>query len=665
MTLPGRLEQNYIAKSELASGPMSTVVRAEERGSGRVVALKILHEHLSCHEAIRRRLRRELAATGRLDHRCIVAVEELIDDDEVTALVMEFVDGPSVRERVRQSGPMDWEKVRPLLAEVLDGLEQAHRRGIWHRDLNADHVLLGADGARIIGFGLARVEELVGLTMHTRVLGALEAMAPERILGMSYDGRADLYSVGAVAFELLVGYPPVDGRMSEAFEMANSRASEFVDIPSNLPQQARYVLERSLVADPGVRFASADQMRRAVRGEYDVKMWHGWASRQTPRCRECQTPIIAGVNDCIECGHEIRRLIRRPGNGELMIRIVSPDSDNAELSPKALQRLMELLADHEDTRKFADGRWEYRLPPYVLFSDLDDDDADRISAMLETRQIPHQVVTDLPGSLAWIFNPEGKNKTFLKLTGILIFMLIIGFGTGWGIGESVMLTAAAAFVVSLFAVHLVALSVKRRLADTGGAERRRGHAFMIPTDGLNSAGYLSRALSLPDGAKETLEELGDGPVYRELHELIVLAVDLAREIEEESRDELAALISHLFDVGHRLQRALQRLEDTTTAELMEKIEALKMQIEQSQDAEETRELIDRHGLLLDEMQAHDRAAFEADILQAELLSARGTLLDLRGKTSDAKTTLNTSAELRHVIEAAVEVEKLAPSEVAQ
>ena len=669
ITLPATIARDFIGRKELARGAMSTVVCAEERRTGRVVALKVLHEYLSEHEAIRRRLRREVTATSRLDHRSIVSIEELINDQGGTALVMEFVDGPSVREKIRQSGPMNWEDVRPILVEVLDGLEQAHRRGIWHRDLSAEHVLLGPEGAKIIGFGLARVEELVGLTMHTRVLGALEAMAPERILGKSYDGRADLYSVGAVAFEMLVGYPPVDGRMSEAFERASRDSGEFVDIPSELPQQARDVLERSLVGDPRIRFASANQMRRAIQGEYDVEMWRGWAGRQMTRCRHCQTPILDGLDACIECGQEIRRLVRQPGGGELMIRVISPESDHQSgssgLGPEALQRLMELLADHEDTRRFADGRWEYRLPPYVLLSDLSSDDAERISSKLDARNIPHQVVAELPGPLAWIFtHNEGKSTTFIKLSGMLIFFLIIGFGTGWGIGESVMVTAAAAFVVSLFVAQLVSIAVKRRLGDTGDTQRRRGHAFMISTDDLKSMGGFSQVLSLPDGGHQKLRELGDGPVYRELHQLIVLAVDLAQEIEGESRRQWVALVDRLLDVATRLQRAVQRIEDTTTAELMEKLETLEIQLESSQDPEETGELIERRRRLLDEMESHDRADFEVDMLRAELLVVRGALLDLREEGRAAKTTLDTSTELRHVLEAAAEVEKLAPREVA-
>ena len=188
---------------------------------------------------------------------------------------------------------------------------------------------------------------------------------------------------------------------------------------------------------------------------------------------------------------------------------------------------------------------------------------------------------------------------------------------------------------------------------------------MIPTKELQSRAHLSRQLVLPDGAEQILRELGDGPVYRELHELIILATDLAAKLEDESKKQLTTLVGHLLEVGQRLERAIQCVEETTTAELMEEIETLRMQIKSSQNPDEMATLIEAHRRLLDEMQAHDRTAFQVDILRAELLSVRGALLDLRGEERAMKTTLDTSDELRHVLEAAAEVEELAPSEVTQ
>ncbi|MFW5967305.1 MAG: protein kinase domain-containing protein, partial [Persicimonas sp.] len=383
--------EGFTFREELAEGRMSKVVRAVEEKSGRTVALKILHEHLVDEEPIRRRLRRELAAVRRLDHPAIVQVEELIEEDDVVALVLEYVDGETVRERVERKGPLDWREAKPILDSVLAGLQEAHEAGIWHRDLNAEHILIDQEGrGRIVGFGMARVDELVGLTMHTRVLGALEAMAPERVLGLEYDGRADLYSVGAVAHEMLLGHPPTGGTMQAAFSHASTEQKVDEDLPDDLPPPARYILERSLVGDAAARFATASQMRRALDGVYDEKMWRTWTTRESTRCPECDAPVIVALGECVECGHDLRRLVRQPGRGEYYLEIISPheafipdvwfehNSEPDYLPNDEMVALMELLGAYQDTRPRANWATQYRDPPYLLFAELTREDVERV-----------------------------------------------------------------------------------------------------------------------------------------------------------------------------------------------------------------------------------------------------------------------------------------------
>lgn len=400
---------DYTPLEVIATGRLSRVVHATEKATNRDVAIKILHAHLADERPVRRRLRREFAAVRRLEHPAIVRAGHIIDDEDTVALVMDYVDGASVRRLVEHRGAMSWHDAKVIIDDVLAAVGHAHERGIWHRDLNAEHVLIGDDGrARVVGFGLARVDELAALTMHTRVLGALEAMAPERVLGMDYDGRADLYSVGAVAHELLLGHPPTDGTMQSAFSRAEGSASVAETLPDHLPRQARYLLERSLVGDVSARFATAEQMRRALESTVDEKMWRRWAGRDGQRCTECNAPALAALGECVECGHEFHRLVRNPGGGQWLIQVVSPNDDTGAeqwfsddpepgyLRTETFEALMALLEDHEDTKRIADWSDEYRFPPYILLERLTRDDARRIHRLLLSRDIPHRVRRRLP-----------------------------------------------------------------------------------------------------------------------------------------------------------------------------------------------------------------------------------------------------------------------------
>ncbi|MFP4599493.1 MAG: protein kinase domain-containing protein [Persicimonas sp.] len=734
--------EGYTDQKELAKGRMSTVVRAIEEATGRTVALKILHDHLVDEEPVRRRLRRELAALRRLDHPSIVRVDDLIEEGDTVALVMEYVEGESVRARVERDGPMEWEEAKPVLDSVLAGLEEAQAKGIWHRDLNADHVLIDEEGqGRIVGFGLARVDELVGLTMHTRVLGALEAMAPERVLGLDYDGRADLYSVGAVAHEMLCGHPPVDGTLQAAFSRAADERNLADDLPDDLRPQARYLLERSLVSDVGARFATPAQMRRALEGVYDEQLWRSWAKRQTDGCPECGTPTIEGLPTCIECGHEFRRLIQRPGDGDLIVEVITPKEafepdvwfeQNAEpdyLPGSVFNDLMGLLNSYEDTQHAADGDLAYRSPPYILFDGLTDEDAERISTLLDERSIPYRIhqgtLDDSPSALRrriedlfeqetdyrrevysvyeehqkdgskveYAFDKEVDSKLsgglitviysifvipIVLLTSVDPKWLVAGFATLWMIVYALMtstetlglefgVAAIIGFVAAAFATSLAVKAARRGVSRGGEGERIGGRRLMIPADSLESIS-TGGAHALPERTGSVLRRLGRDSVRREVHDVVVLAVSLARRIDDDNQASLEALVDRVLDVALRLDEAHERAEKIDTAELYSRLERLDARIDARIEAlgdDQAAELVEERIATLEELDAHDEAVLEATHLSSTLQLARGALLDLRSSPEeevvfdfDFGNPQDRLVDVRSYIEARTEVEEV-------
>ena len=411
---PALLQERFQPIEVLARGRISTVWKARDDQHQRPVALKILHPHLADKASIRQRMRRELATVRRLHHPAIIDIFDVLEGPNQAVLVMEWVDGLSLREHLQTSGPMSWEEARSFLKPLLEAIGQAHERGIWHRDLSSDHIMIDRQGdGRIVGFGMARVNELVGLTQHTRLLGSLEAMAPERLLGLDYDGRADLYSLGAVAHELLIGHGPTDGSMQQSFSRATRLSAADgpqLDLPEDLPEQAHYFLERALMGDPSLRFATADQMARALDDEGHRDLWEAWSARTHQPCPDCQAPLIDGLQRCIQCGHELQRLFDHPGDGEFILSIIPPselekddwsveEQPSKQLpSPHLTQRqhdqLLGLINDHVDTRRACPDSHLLLWPPYVLADQLTMEDLKRMHLALKERSIPHRVYPD-------------------------------------------------------------------------------------------------------------------------------------------------------------------------------------------------------------------------------------------------------------------------------
>lgn len=208
--LEGRLlADRYQLEGELGRGAAGVVHRAHDRVLDRMVALKILNQRSDALD--RDRLLHEARAAALLSHPNIVALYDAGEDDGTPYLVMEMVDGPSLR----QVGPLDWEGIVRLAGEILDALDHAHGRGLIHRDLKPENILMEPSGprhrARLADFGVARINAHRTATLDGGIVGTPWYLAPEQALGESIDGRADLYSLGAVLYELVSGRPPFNG----------------------------------------------------------------------------------------------------------------------------------------------------------------------------------------------------------------------------------------------------------------------------------------------------------------------------------------------------------------------------------------------------------------------------------------------------------------------
>ena len=224
----------YRIVRSIAAGGMGEVFLATDSVLERPVAVKILHRNLSADPGFVERFRREARAAAGLNHPNVVAVYDWGESGRTYYMVMEYGPGASLREVLRATGRLDPMQANDVLEQVLHALDHAHRRGIVHRDLKPENIILTPDGrAKVADFGLARAYTNPSTTRTLTAIGTPQYLAPEQVSGEPADPRSDLYSLGIVAFELLVGDPPFSG--PTPFAVANMQLRDPVPPPSTFP----------------------------------------------------------------------------------------------------------------------------------------------------------------------------------------------------------------------------------------------------------------------------------------------------------------------------------------------------------------------------------------------------------------------------------------------
>ncbi len=201
----------YRVKRRLGYGGMAVVYEGEEIATGRRIALKMMRHPLAYDPRSVKRFRHEAAVIESLRHRNIVQVHQCIAAYNTFFIVMEYCDGPTLSRLINTFQPLTEEQVRPILGQLAAGLTYAHAQGVIHRDLKPANVMLQRDGVlRLSDFGLARSLLSGGLTREGEIVGTPRYMPPEQLLGSHVDHRADIFSFGCIAFELLAGKPLFD-----------------------------------------------------------------------------------------------------------------------------------------------------------------------------------------------------------------------------------------------------------------------------------------------------------------------------------------------------------------------------------------------------------------------------------------------------------------------
>jgi serine/threonine-protein kinase len=266
---PGAEVGDYVVEAWRGAGGFATVYRARDRRTGLPVALKVLHPYLVRTPSILRRFQREAETIARLDHPGIVRLLGYGERGGAPYLAMEWIDGATLAELVRERGPFPADDALPILGELAAALAAAHAVGVVHRDLKLANVALAGRAVKLLDFGIAKlldVEGGLGFTTAGTKVGTPHYMAPEQIVGRPIDHRADLYAFGILVFELLTGRRPFDGGNLAEIEERQLRepppaASQHAGVRAEVDAAIRRAMEK----DPARRHASIDELMAELR----------------------------------------------------------------------------------------------------------------------------------------------------------------------------------------------------------------------------------------------------------------------------------------------------------------------------------------------------------------------------------------------------------------
>jgi eukaryotic-like serine/threonine-protein kinase len=265
---PTRVGGRYVLRGVLGRGGMATVHRARDEVLDRDVAVKLLHAHLASDPAFLDRFRREARAAAALSHPNVVAVHDWGETEDGPFLVLQLIDGPSLRGVLRHRRRLHAEEAVSVLGPAAAGLGAAHAAGLVHRDVKPENLLLGLDGTvRVTDFGLARAAASATSTFGTDVLvGSPHYLSPEAVRGQPLDPTADVYALGVVLFEVLTGRPPfeADSPFATAVQHTANRVPAPSSVVPTVPTALDEVVQRATDPDRDARYADADAFRTAL-----------------------------------------------------------------------------------------------------------------------------------------------------------------------------------------------------------------------------------------------------------------------------------------------------------------------------------------------------------------------------------------------------------------
>ena len=314
-----RLDGRYLIQSLVGVGGMANVYRGVDEKTGNAIAVKVLKEEFLDNEELVRRFKNESKAISILSHPNIVKVYDVSVTDRLQYIVMEYVDGITLKEYLKQrGGALTWKETVYFATQVLGALQHAHAKGIIHRDVKPQNIMLLADGSiKMMDFGIARFSRAQSQTVSDKAIGSVHYISPEQAKGDRTDARTDIYSVGVMLYEMLSGRLPFDGdgAVSIAIMQISDKPKPLAQVAPNVPEGLRQITEKAMEKDPAKRYQSAQEMLDAIeafkrnpsaRFEYEYRNMQDNPEKNINR-------VVSGAKGGVRTGEARRAGTANPG----------------------------------------------------------------------------------------------------------------------------------------------------------------------------------------------------------------------------------------------------------------------------------------------------------------------------------------------------------------
>lgn len=354
-----KLDGRYQIESLVGVGGMANVYRAKDLRADRTVAVKILREEFLQNAELVRRFKNESKAISILDHPNIVKVYDVSVMDKLNYIVMEYIDGITLKEYMKQrGGPLTWKEVVHFAQQILSALDHAHSKGVVHRDVKPQNIMLLANGSlKMMDFGIARFSREQSVTESDKAIGSVHYISPEQAGGAETTQTTDIYSVGVIMYEMLSGRLPFDGQdaMKVAMRHITDKPPALHQLVPDVPMALVEITEKAMAKNPANRYQSAREMNDAIqqfKKDPDIRFEYKYIVEDSPERvigkvvrKSQQTPA--------------RRTVSQAGR-----RTASHAASARRTEPQ--QSAAESLARHKTGEKSRKKKREFPLIPAML-----------------------------------------------------------------------------------------------------------------------------------------------------------------------------------------------------------------------------------------------------------------------------------------------------------
>ncbi len=291
------LDGRYEILEEVGNGGMAVVYKAKDFDTGAIVAVKILREEYLDNEEFCRRFRNESRAIALLNHPNIVKIFDVCNSPSLQYIVMEYIDGISLKDYIEQQHVVRVKEAVHFTTQILRALMHAHSRGIVHRDIKPQNIMLLSNGRiKVTDFGIARLANSQTSTITDKAIGSVHYIAPEQARGAATDARADLYSVGVMLYEMLTGKLPFDASSAVSVAVMQLQADPKMprQINPNIPVGLEEITMQAMQKDPAARYQSASEMLQDIENfklNPGIKFGYKYIVEDSARYRKAQEAV--------------------------------------------------------------------------------------------------------------------------------------------------------------------------------------------------------------------------------------------------------------------------------------------------------------------------------------------------------------------------------------